>query len=144
VIRLADKTDSFTLVIDGVTGRNRAGVQQIIDDAILIDACLVHTNDDGAVDGFVVAPPKSLLSRDFVRLIGVAPASRHSGIARALLAAVLERATTPMVFISTNESNTAMRALLAKDSWTYSGSLTGIDPGDPELFFWHDAKPTAR
>jgi hypothetical protein len=29
-----------------------------------------------------------------------------------------------------------MRSLLARGGWTFSGALTGIDEGDPELVFW--------
>jgi hypothetical protein len=52
--------------------------------------------------------------------------------------AALQNASTPSVFVSTNESNTPMRELLRSESWTSSGVLTGLDEGDPEHVFFHD------
>jgi hypothetical protein len=55
--------------------------------------------------------------------------------------AALGNASTPRVFVSTNESNTPMRDLLHAEGWTSSGVLTGLDEGDPEHVFFHDAPP---
>jgi len=34
-----------------------------------------------------------------------------------------------------------MRELLRSEGWTPSGVLTGLDDGDPERLFFHDAPP---
>ena len=39
------------------------------------------------------------------------------------------------IWTSTNRSNLAMRALLAKLEWKFCGDLNGLDEGDPEMFF---------
>ena len=54
----------------------------------------------------------------------------------ALLRAAVDVATTTTVFTSTNESNAAMRALLARDGWLVSGTLDGLDLGDPEVVYY--------
>ena len=48
------------------------------------------------------------------------------------------------MFTSTNESNTPMRQLLQSEGWSPSGVLTGLDEGDPEHVFFHDARQLRR
>lgn len=97
--------------------------------------CLVHVHDDG-VTGLAITKPRHFFGRDFVELLGVAPAARRSGVGRRLLQAVVGAPGTLDVFTSTNESNAAMRALLASEGWRLSGRLGGLDDGDPELVFF--------
>jgi hypothetical protein len=59
-----------------------------------------------------------------------------------LLGAATAAATTETIFASTNESNTAMRALFERGGWTLSGVLAGIDEGDPEMVFYRTTDPT--
>ena len=63
-------------------------------------------------------------------------AHRRAGTGRALLKAALSTAGTDQVFTSTNVSNRAMRSLLEDEAWSFSGQLTGLDEGDPELVFY--------
>jgi len=98
--------------------------------------CLVA--EDGAAVGFVVVRPGHFFSRDFVDLLVVRAADRRCGIGRGLLRAVLGEPGTARVFTSTNISNAPMRALLASEGWVLSGSLDGLDEGDPELVFFAD------
>jgi hypothetical protein len=44
------------------------------------------------------------------------------------------------LFVSTNESNVPMQALLINLGFRPSGRVENIDPGDPELFF-HKSAP---
>jgi GNAT superfamily N-acetyltransferase len=93
----------------------------------------------GQVVGFLALKPGHFYSRDFIDLLFVAPRWRQQGIGRALMRAALRNASTSRVFTSTNESNTPMRELLRNEGWTPSGVLTGLDEGDPEHVFFHDA-----
>ncbi len=103
--------------------------------------CLVHLAG-GSVRGFVVLRPAHFFGRDFIDLLMVDAAHRRAGIGRALLKAALSTAGTDQVFTSTNVSNMAMRSLLEDEGWSFSGQLTGLDEGDPELVFY--ARQAAR
>lgn len=93
----------------------------------------------GEIVGFLVLKPGHFYQRDFIDLLFVAPRWRRQGVGRALIRAALQNASTSRVFVSTNESNTPMRKLLRSEGWTPSGVLTGLDEGDPEHVFFHDA-----
>ncbi len=95
--------------------------------------------EDGEIVGFLGLRPGHFYRRDFIDLLFVAARRRRHGIGRALIRAALHSASTPRVFTSTNESNTPMRELLRSDGWIPSGVLTGLDEGDPEHVFFHDA-----
>lgn len=125
-----------------ITGLSQSREREIVEGAIGTHDCLVSVGAHETIVGYVVLAPKAFFGRDFVRLLGVANDSRRLGVATALLAGALARCSTTSVFISTNKSNAAMRSLLAHDNWTFSGTLTGIDEGDPELVFWKS--PTAH
>jgi ribosomal protein S18 acetylase RimI-like enzyme len=90
----------------------------------------------------VITNARSFFGRDFVKLLVVSPTHRRSGIGSALLEAARATATTTTIFASTNESNTAMRALFERERWTLSGVLAGIDEGDPEMVFYRTADST--
>jgi ribosomal protein S18 acetylase RimI-like enzyme len=97
----------------------------------------------GEIVGFLAVRPGHFYQRDFIDLLLVAPRSRRQGVGRALMRAALQHASTSRIFTSTNESNTPMRELLRSEGWSPSGVLTGLDEGDPEHVFFHDA-PTAQ
>ena len=96
--------------------------------------------EHGQIVGFLAVRPGHFYQRDFIDLLFVAPRSRRQGAGRALLQAALRNASTPRMFTSTNESNTPMRELLHGEGWTPSGVLTGLDEGDPQHVFFHDAR----
>ncbi len=95
----------------------------------------------GQIAGFLALRPGHFYGRDFIDLLFVAPRRRRRGIARALMRAAVQNATTAKVFTSTNESNTPMRQLLRSEGWTPAGVITGLDEGDPEHVFFHDVPP---
>jgi GNAT superfamily N-acetyltransferase len=130
--------------VDGIVAidPHRPGRAGEIRDLIGARASLVAVQD-GQITGFLAVRPGHFYQRDFIDLLFVAPRSRRQGTGRALLRAALHGASTPRVFTSTNESNTPMRTLLHHEGWTPSGVLTGLDEGDPEHVFFHDASPTA-
>jgi GNAT superfamily N-acetyltransferase len=97
--------------------------------------CFVYEGQ-GVISGYVTVRPRSFFGRDFIELLAVAPDVRRKGVGSALLSRAVAQSTTPDVFISTNRSNLAMRSLLEKENWKFSGQLEGIDEGDPEFVFY--------
>ena len=118
----------------------RAGTAGQIQALLRERHCLVAV-EQGEVTGFLVRWPGHFYGRDFIDLLYVAPGWQRRGAGRALMRAALRDASTSRVFVSTNESNTPMRALLRGEGWTPSGVLTGLDEGDPEHVFFHDVPP---
>jgi GNAT superfamily N-acetyltransferase len=116
----------------GPPGQIRALVQR--------QASLVAV-EQGEIAGFLALRPGHFYQRDFIDLLYVTPRWRRHGVGRALMRAALRNASTARVFVSTNQSNTPMRQLLRSEGWTPSGVLTGLDEGDPEHVFFHDASP---
>ncbi len=143
MIRLATPDDELDDLAaqGGIPGVDSDHARELVHAAAEAGDCLVHVAANGDLDGFVVTRARSFFGRDFISLLAVAASHRRSGIGSALLSAAAHRATTDVIFTSTNESNLAMQALLARDSWTYSGTLTGLDEGDPELVFWRRRAP---
>ncbi|HEY5091949.1 MAG TPA: GNAT family N-acetyltransferase [Acidimicrobiales bacterium] len=121
-----------------ITGLTQIREREIVDAATAAHDCLVSTDGSERVIGYVVLSQEAFFGRDLVRLLEVSDRHRRLGVATALLASALARCTTKTVFISTNESNVVMRSLLAHDGWTFSGTLTGLDDGDPEFVFWKE------
>jgi GNAT superfamily N-acetyltransferase len=97
--------------------------------------CWVHSAQS-PLEGYAVLIPRHFVGRDFLDLLVVAFSARRSGIGTGLLRAVLDLEGTDQVFTSTNRSNTPMRELLSKEGWQLSGQLDGLDPDDPEMFFF--------
>jgi GNAT superfamily N-acetyltransferase len=97
--------------------------------------CWVHPGE-AHFDAYAVVLPRHFFRRDFLDLLVVESSARRSGIATNLLRALLGLKGTHQVFTSTNRSNAPMRALLSKEGWQLSGELDGLDPEDPELFFF--------
>ncbi|MEM1334033.1 MAG: GNAT family N-acetyltransferase [Actinomycetota bacterium] len=111
--------------------------------AISEGRCVVAATGDRVV-GFVVLARQHFFGRDFVVLLAVDRERRRAGLGRALMRASVEAASTGRVFSSTNESNTPMRALFAAEGWSVSGTLDGLDPGDPEIVFFVDRTRTQQ
>lgn len=88
---------------------------------------------DGKPAGLAVVG--HFFSNPFLNLIVTAPDFQRQGVASALLD-VIERAHADQkLFVSTNVSNTVMRALLPRRGYLPAGQVDHLDPGDPELFF---------
>jgi GNAT superfamily N-acetyltransferase len=138
LIRAATSVDLLERLTNdaGIPGFTPDRVAELVAAAVPAGECLVHVDSVGDIDGFVVTNRWSFFDRDFVRLVSVDSSRRRSGIAGALLKAVVAGATSETVFISTNVSNSAMRELRRKDGWIFSGTLSGLDEGDPEVVFW--------
>jgi GNAT superfamily N-acetyltransferase len=107
--------------------------REMIDSAIAARRCWVAERG-GRVAAYGVLS-KNFFGRDFVELVFVAESARRSGAGGAVLDAIERAVHADRLFTSTNESNAAMRALLAKRNYEASGRIENLDPGDPELVF---------
>ncbi len=90
--------------------------------------------DEGAGPIAFVVWNREFFDRPFVWLIAVAPHARRQGLAELLFAHVENDARGSRLYTSTNETNTAMHALLGKRGYVRRGDLD-LDPGDPEIFY---------
>ena len=136
IVRKASEQDlDAVLAIDKIApvGHQR---RELLTRRVGSGECLVYAHH-GVVVGYVTLSTRSFFGRDFIELLVVAQDQRRKGVGRWLLREAVAQSTTPDVFTSTNQSNVAMRSLLADEKWTFSGQLEGIDEGDPELVFYH-------
>ena len=95
------------------------------------EVCLV-IEDRGKVCGY--ARLTRLFQHRFLEHLWVDPACRRQGFASDLMASVEAEFEGDRLFTSTNESNTAMRTLLAGRGYRVTGVVENLDDGDPELF----------
>jgi len=91
---------------------------------------------DSGVVGFAVLT-EGFFHQPFIEFVMVAEANRRRGYGRALVDHCVSLSPAAKVWTSTNESNGAMQALLAKAGFILSGRVDNLDPGDPELIFVH-------
>ena len=79
---------------------------------------------------------RNFFHRSFIEMLYVAKDERRKGYGAALLAG-LETAgmRAGEVWTSTNQSNRPMRQLLKKQGFAMRGKVTGLDEGDPEVFY---------
>ncbi len=96
--------------------------------------CLV-AEIDGELAGFVVWD-RGFYARPFLWMLGVYERFRGRGAAGTLIAHVEGLNATRGLYTSTNESNLPMQRLLEKRGFTRTGVLDGLDPGDPEIFYF--------
>ncbi|MCZ3387752.1 MAG: GNAT family N-acetyltransferase [Actinomycetia bacterium] len=97
-------------------------------------------DDPPSVIGYVAVVPRQFFGRDFITLLVVADTWRRRGVGTQLLNAATKQAATDVVFTSTNASNLKMRALLRREDWLISGTLDGLDDGDPEVVYFRRAQ----
>lgn len=91
------------------------------------------------VVGYVSWLPAGFVGRDYITFLCVRPDQRRQGLAGALLRAVEQRIGQGRVFISTEEDNGTMLALLPAAGWTRAGAVEGANEGNrAEVFFWKD------
>jgi ribosomal protein S18 acetylase RimI-like enzyme len=94
---------------------------------------------EGQVAGYVSWLPGGFVGRDYITFLCVGTAYRRRGLAIMLVRAVEERIGSGRLFISTEEDNAAMLALLARDGWTAAGVVAGVNTGErAEVFFYKD------
>jgi ribosomal protein S18 acetylase RimI-like enzyme len=89
---------------------------------------------DGEIVGFALLTP-TFFRRWFIELLIVHPDHRRQGVGTALVRACEAECAAPQLFVSTNESNTPMQALLARLDYQPSGRVENLDEHDPELIY---------
>ena len=105
----------------------------------LAERHLLVAEDDETIVGYALYDC-SFFERGFVHLLYVGERYRQHGVGSALLASSVRVCGTERVFTSTNLSNTRMQRLLAKHGWVRAGTVEGLDEGDPEVFYYVDAR----
>ena len=94
---------------------------------------VAHANEVAV--GFGCLDDRVFFHTRFVSLLVVHPDYRRQGIGRALLDRFVQESTGEKLFTSTNLSNGPMIALLRRQGFVLCGQVSGLDDGDPELFF---------
>ena len=132
-IRSAMPLDLDTVLAADATAQHDFPRRRLLERCIRENTCWV-VEADGRIRGFLVLD-YSFYGNGFVSLLVVHEDARRLGMGRALLQHAATICETPKLFTSTNESNAAMRALLADAGFVASGIIHDLDPGDPELVF---------
>ncbi|MEQ8858188.1 MAG: GNAT family N-acetyltransferase [Pseudomonadales bacterium] len=109
--------------------QRRERIRQGLTDRAISVACADRTPKGYAMTN------DSFFGHAFIELVYVHADHRRRGIGLALMRHILDNANGSKLFTSTNRSNTAMQALLARLGFEASGIIDNLDPGDPELVF---------
>lgn len=105
----------------------------------IADERMLVAEEGSNVVGYVSWAPAGFIGRDYVTFLCVRPDQRRRGLALTLLRAVEERLAQGRLFISTEEDNEAMLALLPREDWLHAGVVAGANDGDrAEVFFYKD------
>lgn len=102
--------------------------------AILADECFIILTADKAV-GFVIFDYR-FFDQGWIELIVIDEQYRGKGIGVKVFDLLCEQCKTEKIFTSTNRSNTRMQKALTKSGFYFAGELSGLDVGDPELFYY--------
>lgn len=135
MIRLAAPDDLAAIKTFNVFGGDRA--REIAENRMLV------MEEAGQVVGYVSWLISGFVGHDFITYLCVAPSFRRRGIAVRLLRAVEARIGAGRLFVSTEEDNAVMLALLPREGWTLAGAVKGANTGDrAEVFFYKDLDRT--
>jgi GNAT superfamily N-acetyltransferase len=132
-VRLGATRDRKAIAACDLRIANDLNRRELVDAAIAARRCWV-AELSGTVCGYGVLTT-NFFRRDFVELLYVAEAARRKGVGDAILTAIERARHGDGLFTSTNESNVPMRALLERRGFRPSGTISNLDPGDPELVF---------
>lgn len=131
MIRFATATDFPAIDVFDPFAGNRAG--EIAEGRMLV------AEDAGEPVAYVSWLPGGFIGRDYISFLCVRPDRRRRGLALALLRAVEERIGSGRLFVSTEEDNEAMLALLPRECWINAGAVAGANEGNhAEVFFYKD------
>jgi GNAT superfamily N-acetyltransferase len=96
--------------------------------------------EDSPMLGYAVLE-YSFFNQGFLSMLYVAESARRIGVASALVSFAEQLCQRPKLFSSTNLSNAAMHALFTKLEYAACGLVTGLDEGDPEVFYVKRVNP---
>ena len=133
----ADADLAQLLELDEIARRGDEHRRRFIEERLAQGQMLVAEHD-GRVAGYAVFD-RSFFEHGFVHMLYVGEQDRGHGTGAALLGAAATACATSRVFTSTNLSNRPMQHLLRREGWISSGTVYGLDEGDPELFSYVDA-----
>lgn len=122
------------LAIDRAQGAHAAERVARVADAVRRRQALVARDGERKL-GFAIVT-HHFFGHPFIDLVVVHPEARRRGVGSALLAYVEKTQPGEKLFTSTNESNAAMQALLAKRGFARSGWIDNLDDGDPEIIYF--------
>lgn len=124
---------SALIAMDALCRSDRSRASQL-HRSIVNGYSYVLIDDDRIVAYGTMAP--SFFHRLFIEMLYLAVNERRKGYGSRMLVELEALASKHgQVWISTNESNTAIRALLLKYGYVAAGHVDGLDEGDPELIF---------
>ena len=106
--------------------------------AILDEECFIILSDNEAV-GFVLFDYR-FFDQGWIELIIIAEKHRGKGIGGQVFDLLCQQCNADKVFTSTNSSNLPMQQALTKAGFVFAGKIDGLDKGDPELFYYREAK----
>ena len=78
---------------------------------------------------------RSFFGQSFIPLVVVREDHRRRGHAMMLVRHLETQCTSGKLFTSTNQSNDPMRRLLVRLGYVETGSINGLDEGDPEIIY---------
>lgn len=133
LIRQGTPDDVRALVELDAYADTHAHRRVFIHDAVVSQRCLVAVTA-GECAGYLVLTA-DFFCYDFIALVVIAPKHQRQGVALRLLAGAEGLCKTPKLFASTNDSNLASQALLAKAGFVASGRIENLDEHDPELVY---------
>ncbi len=135
MIDVAFAGDVEALIALDVPLTSEAYQAAVVRESVATGRCYVARSSRRAVA--YVTWDLAFFNRPFVRLLAVGRQHRRLGLGAALIARVEEAAAAyGELFVSTEQINAPMRALLASRGYAPSGSVDNVNaPGNPELFF---------
>lgn len=93
----------------------------------------------GKIIAYISWMPGGFVGRDYITFLCVHPDHRRRGFAVALLKAIERSIGNGRLFVSTEDDNTAMLALLSLHGWTNAGAISGANEQNrAEVFFYKD------
>jgi len=132
-MRLAQSADLDAVIAIDPIAERESSRRSFLESSIRRGECWLAVSSGTAV-GFVILQ-YTFYGNGFVPLLVVQASARRRGVGRRLLEHAALICTTPKLFTSTNESNTAMRSLLQRVGFEPSGVIHNLDPGDAELVY---------
>ncbi len=96
---------------------------------------------EDTVVGYLSTARSGFIGHPFITYVAVAEDSRRAGIASALLEATENEFAGKRLFISTEEDNQSMLAMLDKRGYVAAGDISGLNDshsGADERFFFKD------